>query len=315
MECPLCGLETPHQGEAIRQAGSPGVRRIACGRCGEYLIGEDDAAYLRRFRRGDGLDGPASRYPVRDLHLVSGHLREAALLDRDPVHVTAEVAANLARGAPRGVTERIDRLLLNLARRSGFGGEYLEGDKELDYPLGYCAGLQELDFFLRHLDAAGLVTGEMFGSPVYGAALTVAGWARVQELERPNTETRQCFVAMSFAPEMDGVFERGIAPAVEEAGYRPLVLSRQEHADQVNERIVLELNRSRFVVADFTGQRENVYFEAGYALGQGKPVIWTCRASEEDALHFDTRQYNYIFWDDEAELRERLYTRIKTMLG
>jgi len=33
----------------------------------------------------------------------------------------------------------------------------------------------------------------------------------------------------------------------------------------------------RFIVADFTGQRGGVYFEAGYALGLRKPVIWTCK--------------------------------------
>ena len=120
---------------------------------------------------------------------------------------------------------------------------------------------------------------------------------------------------MSFAPGMAGVFDRGIAPAVERAGYRPLIVSREEHADRVDERIVLELNRSRLVVADFTGQRPNVYFEAGYALGRRIPVVWTCRADEVQGLHFDTRQYNHILWTDEADLRERLYTRIRTMLG
>lgn len=313
MGCPLCGLATAEE----QRGGSGGERvsRIRCARCGEFLIGEDDSVYLRSWWRGEGRDGPARDYPVERLHLVSGHLREAGVLGHPPIRVTAEVATNVARGAPSSVGARVDRLLLNLAHMSDFAGASLDGDALLDHPLGYCTGPEEFDFFLRHLHAAGLVTGEMFGSPLYTAALTVAGWARVQELERPSTETRQCFVAMSFAPELAGAYDRGIAPAVEEAGYRPLVLSREEHADRVDERIVLELNRSRFVVADFTQQRQSVYFEAGYALGRGVPVIWTCRASEEEALHFDTRQYNYIFWKTEEELRERLYTRIRTMLG
>ena len=317
MECPLCGWAEVHP-RPLDPADDGSVPRrwqIACLRCGDYLVGEDDARDLLDVRSGGPPIEPSPFFPLGELHLVSGHLRELALLGGDPVHVTAEVATNLAKSAPRGVTERIDRLLLNLARRSLFGGEILEGELNLDYPLGYCRGPEEFEFFLRHLDGTGLVTSEMFGGPEYTVYLTVAGWARVQELERPTTETRQCFVAMSFDPGLARVFERGIAPAVEAADYRPLVLSEVEHADQVNERIVLELNRSRFVVADFTGQRQSVYFEAGYALGRGIPVIWTCRASEREALHFDTRQYNYIFWEDEEDLRERLYTRIKTMLG
>jgi hypothetical protein len=43
-----------------------------------------------------------------------------------------------------------------------------------------------------------------------------------------------------------------------------------------------EIRRSRFVVADYTGQRNGVYFEAGFGLGLGLVVIPTCRADEVD---------------------------------
>lgn len=315
MACPLCGSANEKGRSADPFDPANPVFRIECLRCGTFDISDLDRRDQEATRGRELIQGGELSFPLDQLHLVSGHLREATLLGHDPVRITAEIAANIVRGAPQGVPARIDRLLLNLSRMSEFVGAYLEGDALHDYPLGYCSGAQEFEFFLHYLHSAGLVTGELFGGPQYNVTLTVAGWARVQELERPTTETRQCFVAMSFDPALAGMFERGIAPAVEEAGYRPLVLSREEHADRVDERIVLELNRSRFVVADFTGQRQSVYFEAGYALGRGIPVIWTCRADEEEALHFDTRQYNYIFWKTEEELRERLYTRIKTMLG
>jgi nucleoside 2-deoxyribosyltransferase len=78
-----------------------------------------------------------------------------------------------------------------------------------------------------------------------------------------------------------------------------------------------QIRISRFVVADFTCEpdkdRGGVYFEAGFALGLGLPVIWTARRGT--TLHFDTRQYNHILWDDPAELKEALYNRIIALLG
>jgi hypothetical protein len=42
------------------------------------------------------------------------------------------------------------------------------------------------------------------------------------------------------------------------------------------------------------GLRLNVYFEAGVALGLGRPVIWTCREDDIARLPFDTRQFDMI---------------------
>ncbi|MDH3514509.1 MAG: nucleoside 2-deoxyribosyltransferase, partial [Gammaproteobacteria bacterium] len=86
-----------------------------------------------------------------------------------------------------------------------------------------------------------------------------------------------------------------------------------EHNDDINDRIIAEIRKSRFVVADFTGNRGGVYFEAGFALGLGKPVIWTCKRSffEEHGVHFDTQARNHILWDEPADLRRALQARIE----
>ena len=72
---------------------------------------------------------------------------------------------------------------------------------------------------------------------------------------------------------------------------------------------------SAFLVADFTGHRQNVYFETGFAAGLGLQVIWTCRKDQIKELHFDIRQYNCIDWQDHAELAQRLQRRIEAMFG
>ena len=68
------------------------------------------------------------------------------------------------------------------------------------------------------------------------------------------------------------------------------------------------------MVADFTGQRAGVYYEAGFATGLGRPVIWCCRKDEIDKLHFDTNHKNHIDWETPEELRDRLYRRIRATI-
>ena len=53
-----------------------------------------------------------------------------------------------------------------------------------------------------------------------------------------------------------------------------------------------------------------VYFEAGLAMGIGINWIFTWHKSDEENLHFDTRQYNNIFWDNPEDLKTRLQRRI-----
>lgn len=130
---------------------------------------------------------------------------------------------------------------------------------------------------------------------------------------------RTAFVAMWFAPEMSSIYDEGIAPAVEQLGYVPVRIDRQEHNNKIDDEIIAEIRRARFVIADFScgadGVRGGVYYEAGFAAGLGIPVIHMVRAADVERLHFDTRQINHIVWTDPADLRQKLVSRIGATLS
>ena len=90
---------------------------------------------------------------------------------------------------------------------------------------------------------------------------------------------------------------------------KPVRIDQQEHNNKIDDEIIAEIRRSRFVVADFTqgekGARGGVYYEAGFAQGLGIEVIFTCRKDvlDNNDIHFDTRQYNHIGWETPEELR------------
>ena len=124
---------------------------------------------------------------------------------------------------------------------------------------------------------------------------------------------------MWFGDEMDDAYEQGIRLGIEAAGYTPMRIDRKANVNKIDDEIIAEIRRSRFLVADFThgegGARGGVYYEAGFAYGLGLPVIYTCRKTMEDDIHFDTRQYYHIFWETLAELRDRLAQRIEALIG
>ncbi|MFZ4580841.1 MAG: hypothetical protein ACOYOB_20860, partial [Myxococcota bacterium] len=62
-------------------------------------------------------------------------------------------------------------------------------------------------------------------------------------------------------------------------------------------------------------QVPGVYYEAGFAQGLGKPVIWTVREDCLRDVHFDTRQFNHICWTDPLDLRHKLMLRIQNTVG
>src|SRR5271165_6192652 len=79
-------------------------------------------------------------------------------------------------------------------------------------------------------------------------------------------------------------------------------IDRKEHDGKIDDQIIAEIRRSAFVVADFSGHRGGVYYEAGFAHGIGRRVIFTCKQAEIDKLHFDIRQYNTILWTTPNEI-------------
>ena len=69
---------------------------------------------------------------------------------------------------------------------------------------------------------------------------------------------------------------------------------------------------SKFVVVDLTHQNNGAYFEEGYAMGLGKPIIQLCKDGVK--LHFDIAQKNTIMWKNEEDIPVKLTNRIKATI-
>ncbi|MGB2677289.1 MAG: hypothetical protein WAN12_09430 [Candidatus Acidiferrum sp.] len=225
--------------------------------------------------------------------------------------MTTNIKELIRRAPLRSVAEKRDWILGLLAQMTDTPGSISAFDALKDYVLVTGRDAKEAEWFLESLAGEGLI--EHFGKR--RATLTIRGWERVAQLRQTGPNSEFVFVAMSFNSVMANLFDKAIEPAVRQAGYEPVRVDRKEHANSIDDEIIGNIRKSRFMVADFTGQRAGVYFEAGMMTGLGRTVIWMCDRRELDKVHFDVRQRNFIDWESVEDARQRLYKRILAIEG
>jgi hypothetical protein len=332
--CPVCDLPSKHfpgKGEDFEH--------VLCVRCGAF-----DAApriISKRLLRG---------FSRRQVANISGYIRE-----NQGIQIKAQDVSFLVGLATPTVGERSLKLLRWMARRwqtpgleigvptaegvnsllahfasiqkSKFEGDTgLEKTSILIFPfLSACWAehgpeLKYLIFdYLR--DSLGVLTGDDKGSHAYqdwrahDVKITPEGWNQLQSSGQADSNTG--FVAMWFDESLHHVWQDAFYPAIQAAGYSPLRMDKKQHNNRIDDEIIATIRGCRFVVADVTGASNGVYYEAGFAGGLGKPVIWTVRHDYTTEKHFDTRQFNHIEWreSDLDSFRKALQLRIEATLG
>ena len=308
--CKLCGGDKP---SCLVDEENESLLVVQCPRCGKYNItngafsAEPDPFIKERLYL---ISAVARRSSERGNFL---QIKRELLVDR------SEFEARILSVCPRNTQEKMDAILAYVAEKSSYPGRDVNISLELDYPLFYCNGKKELKFYLGHLEYLALIGQRALSGlvtyPPTAITLSGEGWRRVEEHTKPNIESKQAFVAMWFNDEVKTAYSEGIAKLEEDTGFSMLRIDMSEFNDKICDKILAEIRKSRFVIADVTGHRQGVYFEAGFAMGLGLPVIWTCREDQKDKCHFDTRQYNHIFWTEANELREKLRNRIIATVG
>jgi hypothetical protein len=213
------------------------------------------------------------------------------------------------------VIDKMNSLLRFIVQNSSFLGEQIPFDGSTDYSALNARNGKEATNYLAALVKRGLlqqVNPPAVSNPL--VSVTVDGWAEVERIAQSGGESFSGFIAMWFDPSR-AEFDKAIARAIESSGYLPVRIDRVEHTNRIDDEIIARIRQAKFMIADFTGQRNGVYFEAGFMLGLGRTVIWLCHKTQLDKVHFDTRQYNTIDYADATELERRLRIRIEALLG
>lgn len=294
-KCPICGNKLS-KSDYKRSQAHVGFN-LSCSSCGEI--------------KTSGPEFPESQFP--ELYILAGRLRETKGEQKE-FNLEEESIKKIIDSAsiPAGPLEAIDRILQYVYKNSKTAASFVPLEDK-DYPIAYAKDIDEFDFFKNQAVDLGYLN-ETPGKGPDTFRLTLKGWERIDELRKKVKESRQAFVAMWFNDDLNDAFDKGFKPALEETGYKPVRIDHVEHNEKIDDKIIAEIRKSGLLIADFTGHRGGVYFEAGFALGLGIPVVWTCREDHLQELHFDTRQYSHIVWTTPEDLKEKLRNRIEATI-
>jgi hypothetical protein len=225
--CPLCNLENA---ECQTAPDHSLVAFVNCQRCGEFRISAEALDVL----------------PKGKTHLLSAVCRR--WLDSKPPYISTDTLSPLLAKAPVfSIGERLDLLLKLIADQTQEYGAGSDFDSSRDYPLLALKSQEEAEFLTFALEKSGFIDITTAGS-----ALTVKGWERLEETKQAGRQSSFAFVAMWFHESVRSLYDDGIEPAIRAAGYNPLRIDRHEHLNRIDDEIIGQMRRARFMVADFT---------------------------------------------------------------
>lgn len=230
--------------------------------------------------------------------------------------IKQRLAASVIPHTPR---MKLDHLLKFIADEINTPGETYEIDfskmsRKLLLRKLYLQNLEELDFYASTLYNEGLVKYEQSGAFIF-FGLTFAGLSYLANLEDAGAQSKNCFVAMAF-DDSRKKHRAAIVKAIIDCGYDAVIVDTGDiDSDKtINDQIIADIRRCKFCISDFTLQRTGVYFEAGFALGLGKPVIYVCDGADFKNSHFDLKPFQHLIYNSPEELHTGLVRKIQAWI-
>ena len=287
--CPICQLSSRH---APEPSGSADRRDYICANCGAYALSGSAAAMIEKWR---------NEHP--DLAARLSHMVWKMSASGTPPLITSQVLQDIEKRLPPiGLTDQADNLMLELSKASAAPGHAVQVLNTSEWIARAGArDVHSVRFLAESLMERGLLE-EMPVNSGRSYRISFAGWQYIDELQRGQRESRKAFFASQWGDEqLDRIFANILVPAVQQTGFRLFRLDHDPKAGLIDDRMRVEIRTSRFLIADLTHGNSGAYWEAGYAEGLGRPVIFICEKSvyEASETHFDTNHHLTILWDED----------------
>lgn len=290
-KCPICLNE-------FERAIEDKTLEYNCPICGRYEV-ERDTLADHLFENGKyRLEGNDKRF------VLSHKIKWMQFLKKNETPLlTEELLLSLLNSELPNPSQRMDYLILWLGYHSKDHGKYVSiiGNEQLSI-IGSTNSMSFLDVSntskneKKWIETPNRSDRERF-------RLTINGWEYFEQLKKGSHHTKKAFMAMKFSKDMFDIFQNHFKPAVKLTGFDLVTVADNPKAGPVDARIKVEIRNSRFIVADLTDGNQGAYWEAGFGLGLGKPVFYTCRKdilNKKSGVHFDTRNEHIVTWTKDS---------------
>jgi len=259
---------------------------VDCERCGDFHISHVTA---------DNLGLPFEE--PKEQALASHIIRKMYASTGRRVELTKDFFDALKKRALPTPAEAADNLILWMANQAdGRPGRVIKlvyANRALLATLGV---IEEGDvrWLVQSLQAQNLLSGTTQVGTVYTGRLASLGWQRFEELKRAHVSSSFAFFARKFDnPDLDQIYNTCLWQAVKDTGYELRTVTQR--AGLIDAIIEDEIRRCRFLIADLSDSNAGAYWEAGFAEGLGKPVIYICKT--DSTVHFDADHRHTVPWD------------------
>ena len=279
--------------------GSTGLKtRYDCEVCGRY---DASSSVLE-----DKLDTQHDNLTGIQRAVLSHRIREANDAGREPPLLTTyDVDDVVANGRLPNPAQQATNIIRFVGERIGPIGKPL-GELPLSFPAA--VGSPNRDFALRiakQLARAGYLEAIPCGhmeSPdeIMEVDLTLVGWAEFDKEKRGQTAGGYGFIALKFGDDiLDPFVTHVIKPAIATLGFDLVDMRDAAEAGIIDNVMRARIRDASFVLVDLTHANEGAYWEAGYAEGLSKPVLYLCNREvfEASGTHFDTNHCTTVLWD------------------
>jgi hypothetical protein len=279
---------------------------------------------IGEINKGFKLDGEieSSECLNRNKHILKGLILNNKWLIPNEKYIDDSILKMIIDTSeyPRTPKEKLDNLFLEFFKMQSVDGECIDIFKRMFqddfYGKLYFKTTEECNYYIDVLVEKGLIeTNKNSDQITMNYTITYAGLNYQIEITEAGLTSRNCFIAMSFGEGMDEI-RSAIKQAIIETGFIPIIVDEIHVKSDVtiNDEILASIKKSRFCISDFTQQKNGVYFEAGYALGRGLKVIYTCTREDFNNAHFDINHYLHILYDTPEQLKKGLIDKIEAWI-
>jgi len=308
-QCPIC-----RRSDANVQADplSRDAIVVDCRHCGSFGLTRSLVACLGDFLNRN-LDGQAK---------LSHALRRAQSSTARPLFSSDQLEVISRAELPRP-REQLDLLIRWIAEHVGGPGEPISISYEGQGAVIGSKSSAGFELVAEELRNGGFAQGlpRKYMDGTYSATVTPTfmGWDHYEQIRGGHRSYGKAFMAMKFGDqELHQMLEASFKPSAARAGFKLLKLDDVPVAGLIDNRLRAEIQSADFVIADLSHDNLGAYWEAGYAEGLGKPVIYTCKRSkfESTRTHFDTNHHLTILWEPSlpAQCSEQLVATIRATL-
>lgn len=310
-KCIICGNETRNESDPPR---------AYCQNCKIIFYSDVKAMF-------------SDKFSDKDKALIAGYLLEVDRKNDEYITLSEEKIYEILNSEkiPKTTIQKLNKLLLYFYKQNEYIGFIHELDGQINPAIAYAKNVKEIIGLIKGMEELGWIyefKPQYADNKFYfgNMRLSAEGLFYAEELMTTAKNSNKVFFATQFRSidsypfNYQTVRDEAIKPAVNEATDGKLIaltVDEEQHNEYITDKIISEIKTSKFVIVDLTHNNLGAYWEAGFAKGLGKQVIYICNKQwlDNNRIHFDITQINRIEWSNLEELKIKLIDRIKATIN